>query len=98
MMTEYLEIINAIKTKTMRLHSVCQEQKETNNKLTEEIYILKKENNELKNEKDRILFKMETLKLSSTLNNAEGMKLDAKVQIDSLIREIDNCISLINKM
>jgi hypothetical protein len=95
----YQEIVDSIKAKTARLYSVYQHHKKLNHELTIENEKIKSENTELKAQINRLISEMETLKLTSTLNKQEGsIKEEAEGQINSLIREIDQCITLINRM
>ena len=94
----YREIIETIRAKIVRLNSAYQHQKHLNNELTEENSRLKHKNTELKNQVDGLINEMETLKLTSSFNKTDEMKKEAEGQIDNLIREIDNCITLINRM
>ncbi|MDA3909736.1 MAG: hypothetical protein PF448_00080 [Bacteroidales bacterium] len=95
----YQEIVESIKAKTARLHSVYQHHKKLNYELTNENEKIKSENTELKAQINRLISEMETLKLTSTLNRKEGrIKQEAEGQINNLIREVDQCITLINRM
>jgi len=95
----YQEIVESIKAKIARLHSAYQHHKKLNHELTIENKKIKLENTELKAQINRLNSEMETLKLTSTLNKKEGrIKDEAEGQINNLIREIDQCITLINRM
>ncbi|MEA1873812.1 MAG: hypothetical protein U9N51_05210 [Bacteroidota bacterium] len=95
----YQEIVESIKAKTARLYSVYQHHKKMNYELTIENKKIKFENTELKAQINRLNNEMETLILTSTLNRKEGkIKDEAEGQINNLIREIDQCITLINRM
>ncbi len=95
----YQEIVESIKDKTARLYSVYQHHKKINHELTKEIEKINTENTELKAQVNRLNDELETLKLTSTLKIKEGgVNEEAEGQVNSLIREIDQCITLINRM
>ncbi|MFW5805725.1 MAG: hypothetical protein ACOCVX_04265 [Bacteroidales bacterium] len=97
MTAEFREIISSIKEKTARLHAAYEEEKQKNYDLTNKIDVLETKNSELNNKIIKFSHELETIKLTNTLINKET-KDEAKGQINILIRDIDNCIALINKM
>lgn len=98
MSAEIIEIIVSVKEKITKLNAAYIEEKRKNYELTEKINTLATENNELNSKIKKISSELETIKLSKTLNYKEDVKEEAKGQINTLIREIDNCIALINKI
>ncbi|MFO7789180.1 MAG: hypothetical protein ACQES1_03770 [Bacteroidota bacterium] len=97
MTAELRDIIASVKDKTARLHAAYKEEKHKNYALTNKLKHLEQENTELNNKIKKLSYELETIKLTNTLNNKET-KEEAKGQINTLIRDIDNCIALINKM
>ncbi|MEA3448128.1 MAG: hypothetical protein U9Q98_06725 [Bacteroidota bacterium] len=97
MTAELREIITSIKDKTARLHAAYEKEKRKKYELTSKIQSLENENSELNEKIQKISQEFETIKLSKTLTNKET-KEETKGQINTLIRDIDNCIALINKM
>lgn len=99
MTAELREIIASIKDKTARLHAAYEKEKQKNDELTNKLKHVEKENTELNNKIKNLSYELETIKLTNTLTNKEKeTKEEAKGQINTLIRDIDNCIALINKM
>ncbi|MGC9330447.1 MAG: hypothetical protein ACP5DZ_01060 [Bacteroidales bacterium] len=97
MTAELQEIITSIKEKTARLHAAYENEKRKNYELTNKIQSLENKNSELNEKIQKLSVELETIKLSKTLTNKET-KEEAKGQINTLIRDIDNCVALINKM
>ncbi len=97
MTAELREIITSIKDKTARLHVAYEKEKQKNDELTQKIKTLEDRNTSLNKNIQKLSQELETIKLSKTLNNKET-KEETKGQINTLIRDIDNCIALINKM
>jgi uncharacterized coiled-coil DUF342 family protein len=91
------ELIAALKDKSARLHEAYRNEKRKNYELTKHINEVKEENSELNSNIEKLNEELETIKVSATFNNKERKK-EAKDEINTLIREIDNCIALINKM
>ncbi len=58
---------------------------------------LKTEIEQLKEDKKEIGTKFETLKLAKTIKMSSGDTQDAKIKINKIVREIDECIALMNK-
>jgi FtsZ-binding cell division protein ZapB len=98
MKADYHEIIESIKAKSARLYSAYQQQKKLNNELTNQNNTLKQENSELNSRILSLYDELETLKLTSSFNKNGEVRKEAEDQIDILIREIDFCISQINRM
>ncbi|MFP4662903.1 MAG: hypothetical protein ACLFM1_00590 [Bacteroidales bacterium] len=94
---ETRDIISSLRSKSARLYAAYNEEKNKNHELTERINSIKLENTELRKRIENLTYELETKKLTSTLNNRET-KEESKGQINTLIREIDNCIALINKI
>lgn len=61
---------------------------------------LKKKEEELKNkeeENESLIKKYESLKMAKTIAATSGDAHDAKIKINRLVREIDKCISLLDR-
>ncbi len=94
----YHDIIKNIKAKIVRLNESYQAQKRVNDELVQKNQSLTAENNELKHRLQCLNDEMEALKLTYSLHQTNGTSEEAKSQVDDLIREIDNCITLINRL
>jgi len=91
------ELIATLRDKAARLNSAYQNEKRKNHELTAQINEIKEEKSELSTKIVKLNGELETIKVSATFNNKER-KEEAKEEINTLIREIDSCIALINKM
>jgi peptidoglycan hydrolase CwlO-like protein len=65
--------------------------------LQNEVMDLQNKIGELEREKSDLCRKNEQLKIASQLTSGKGGSEDAKQKINFLVREIDNCIALLNK-
>jgi phage shock protein A len=94
-MTNALNLVISIEEKLLR---VIEEQKQLRKKTDEyqqEIQELKKINEEHKKTIRQLEDKINTIRITKTLENKEGA-VEAKERIAKLVREIDHCIGLLN--
>ncbi len=95
--------LSELKDKVRTLIAVTDRLKEENEQLFQDKQILISQN-KLKEEKIKDLLKeIENLKLASALASPETegnteAKHNAKIKINKMVREIDKCISLLNKL
>ncbi len=96
-MVEQKEFVDALKDKVKKLLARY-------NNLKSENAILKKETEELKiqlkNKESELEFlnnKYNKLKLAKSLLASADDSHDAKIKINRIVREIDNCIALLNR-
>ncbi len=68
-----------------------------NTKLKDELVDLTKQLNTKENENEDLIANYESLKMAKTIAASSGDAHDAKIKINRLVREIDKCISLLNK-
>ncbi|HOK37824.1 MAG: hypothetical protein WHW07_07895 [Bacteroidales bacterium] len=94
---EYNKLINRLNENIHRLILLYNESVEENKKIktelnnkTEKITLLERELSDLKT-------KYEKLKLAKTIEGTISETGDAKQKLNRIIREIDNCIALLNK-
>ena len=97
MNSAYLDITSNIRSKIERLNSAYQNEKQKNLALAKKINELNNENVELKEQVNGLFNEIKNLKLSLSLGNSNNKDL-AKGKLDNLIREVDQCITLINRM
>jgi hypothetical protein len=83
---------NIVRIKELHTNSIIEniKLKEEIKKLTVEIEQKEKENKQLEN-------KFESLKLAKIIATSSTDAHDAKIKLNRLVREIDRCISLLNK-
>ena len=97
MIVEIGSLILDLKKNIENLKNLNSETKLENNELKEEI---KKLNSKIKQKdeiSDELNKKYESLKLAKSIAVSSGDSHDAKIKINRLVREIDKCISLLNR-
>lgn len=96
-MTEYENIISALNTKASRMISVIEKLKAEKLELTTETEKLKEalKNREL--ECHDLNVRYENLKLAKVIQLSGNDLHDAKIKVNRIVREIDKCISLLNR-
>jgi hypothetical protein len=83
---------NILKIKDLHTNSIVE-----NNKLKEEIKRLTVEIEQKEKENKQIENKYESLKLAKIIAPSSTDSHDAKIKLNRIVREIDRCISLLNK-
>ncbi|MBN2893686.1 MAG: hypothetical protein JXL97_17585 [Bacteroidales bacterium] len=97
------ELIGLLKQRMGELITLFERTKEENINLFNENQKLIQQNNEKEEEIKKIQDKLETYKLSNAfIITSEGKdisekKHDAKIKINRIVKEIDQCIALLNK-
>lgn len=96
-MSEYESIISALNNKAEKMISVIEKLKAENSALKEE---LGQANKELKSKEldfHDLNVKYENLKLAKVIQLSGSDLHDAKIKVNRIVREIDKCISLLNR-
>lgn len=96
-MSEYESIISALNNKASRMISVIEKLKTENASLKKE---LEQANNTLKSKEldcHDLNVRYENLKLAKVIQLSGGDLHDAKIKVNRIVREIDKCISLLNR-
>ncbi len=96
-MSEYENIISALNSKANKMISVIEKLKTENLELKSE---LEKVNSGLKNKEldvHDLNVKYENLKLAKVIQLSGNDLHDAKIKVNRIVREIDKCISLLNR-
>jgi len=83
---------NILKIKDLHSNSILE-----NNKLKEEIKKLTVEIEQKDKENKQLENKYESLKLAKIIAPSSTDSHDAKIKLNRIVREIDRCISLLNK-
>ena len=90
-------IISKLKSNTLRLRNLYEKEKEAG-------YLHEKEKKELsakllqkEREIESLETKYNTLKLAKSISGENNDMQDAKIKVNSLVREIDKCIALLNR-
>lgn len=95
-MSHLLEIVDTIEVRINTLLKKQQSLKETCAQLEEEIKLLKKEQHTKQLEVRQWKEESENLKVVNAMLGSNEYKRETKLKINSLIREIDQCILNIN--
>ncbi len=90
-------IVEEVKANIERVIGICDELRGRNVSLKEANGLLEKTVNEQQGEIKELHRTIEMLKMAKSLAVADGKTTDAKLKINELVREIDKCISLLNK-
>ena len=97
MNSEYDELVNALKDKIFRLILLFEEEKRKNEVLSKDKNYFEVQLNEKKKIIDELNQKYENLKLGKMIENTGSDIHDARIKINRIVREVDQCIALLNK-
>lgn len=96
-MSELLKLVDSLEVKLNRVVTRLDEKEQINKQLLAELALkeddIKQQNEVLANWQD----KYEALKLTSSMLGSEDYKRETKLKINTLIREIDHCITQLSK-
>ena len=96
-MSELLKLVDSLEVKLQKVVSRLEEKEQINKQLLSELALkeenIKQQNNVLANWQD----KYEALKSTSSMLGSEDYKRETKLKINTLIREIDHCITQLSK-
>ena len=92
-MSELVEIVDSLENKISKLLHKLSLQSQANAKLEQELVALKDKLEETKKSRTDWEEKYESLKLASSMLGSDTNKTEAKLKINSLIRELDHCIA-----
>ena len=94
---EYDRLIAKLNSNIQKVILLYENERERNEKLSEELYRVN-ENFNIEVEKYKELEqKYNNLKLAKVMIGSESENKDAKLKLNKIIREIDNCIALLNR-
>ena len=90
-------VLNSIKEKVHTLMSNNSSLKEQNTQLETKVSELKNTLKQQKSEIENFNGKVKMLKMAKSLSGDSEKNTEMKLKINELVREIDKCISLLNK-
>ncbi|MDG3583444.1 MULTISPECIES: hypothetical protein [Galbibacter] len=96
-MSEIIEIVDSLENKIGQLLKKLKQQQEVNRQLKEELAVSKNENKDLALSVTQWEEKYESLKLANSMLGSNQSKTEAKLKINTLIREIDQCIAQLSE-
>lgn len=91
-MSELTEIVDNLENKISKILHRYEGLKQSYNNCQEELAAVKVENKKLEEEMENYLLQVQTLKAANALLGSNDFKKETKLKINSLIREIDQCI------
>ena len=94
---EYQIIIDELKNNINNIIALYKKQKEISSELTSEISILTNELQSYKEKFNETERKYNNLKTAKVIEGENTSSHEAKVKLNRIIREVDNCIALINR-
>ena len=97
MINDKEELIGTLKVNIQNLQHLFVKQKDAIKVLVVEKSELSKKLREKEVENESLEAKLNTLKLAKSLSGENNDMQDAKVKVGNLVREIDKCISLLNR-
>ncbi len=96
-MSEYESIISALNNKAEKMISVIEKLKAENSALKTEIEQVKDSLKSKELDCHDLNVKYENLKLAKVIQLSGSDLHDAKIKVNRIVREIDKCISLLNR-
>jgi uncharacterized protein (DUF3084 family) len=90
-------LLKELKANVQRLFQEYEQLKTENKSLTDKVTALYNEISQLKDEKNELSREKENIKLANQILSGKDRDGEAKRKINSLVREIDKCIALLNK-
>lgn len=91
-MSELAEIVDNLENRVSKLLHNYEALKQTQTAIQEELTSVKKENERLSEEINQSEKRVQTLKAANAMLGSNDYKKETKLKINSLIREIDQCI------
>ena len=92
-MSDLVEIVDSLENKISKLLHKLELLGQANYKMQEELTNLKNSRDEAMNTSAEWEEKYQSLKLANSMLGSETNKTEAKLKINTLIRELDQCIS-----
>jgi phage shock protein A len=92
-MSELVEIVDSLENKISKLLHKVELLNQAKGRLEEELIQIKQDHEATKKSVQEWEEKYETLKLANSMLGSETNKTEAKLKINTLIRELDHCIS-----
>ncbi len=96
-MSAMIELVDSLENKVSKLLHQLEVQQQLNQKLTEELRDSNRRNKELQSSIEEWEEKYRSLKLAKSMLGSNESKTEAKLKINTLIREIDTCIAQLSE-
>ncbi len=92
-MSELVEIVDSLENKISKLLHKLELLNQTNRKLEHELITIRNDQNTVRNSVVEWEEKYNSLKLANSMLGSNTNKTEAKLKINTLIRELDQCIA-----
>ncbi len=96
-MSELVEIVDSLENKISKLLHKLELLNQTNKKLEEELVSLKNDHDVTQNSVLEWEEKYKSLKLANSMLGSDTNKTEAKLKINTLVRELDYCIAQLSE-
>ena len=96
-MSQIEEIVDSLENKISKILHKQEVLKQTNQRLSEELQQYQQQVLSLQGEISSWAEKYESLKIANSMLGSDEDKRDTKLKINTLIREIDNCITQLSE-
>ena len=96
-MSAMIELVDSLENKVSKLLHQLEVQQQLNQKLTEELRDSNRRNKQLQTSIEEWEEKYRSLKLAKSMLGSNESKTEAKLKINTLIREIDLCIAQLSE-
>jgi chromosome segregation ATPase len=96
-MSQIEEIVDSLENKISKILHKQEVLKQTNQRLSEELQQYQQQVLSLQEEISSWAEKYESLKIANSMLGSDEDKRDTKLKINTLIREIDNCIAQLSE-
>ena len=96
-MSAMIELVDSLENKVSKLLHQLEIQRQLNRKLTEELRDSNGRNKQLQSTIEEWEDKYRSLKLAKSMLGSNESKTEAKLKINTLIREIDTCIAQLSE-
>lgn len=96
-MSQIEEIVDSLENKISKILHKQEVLKQTNQRLSEELQQYQQQVLSLQEEISSWAEKYESLKIANSILGSDEDKRDTKLKINTLIREIDNCITQLSE-
>lgn len=94
---EYNKLISSLNGNIQKLMELYKIEKNNSIKLSEEVDKLNNELNIYRDKHQEIERKYDNLKMARIIDGTTTDEREAKIKLNKIVREIDNCIALLNK-
>jgi chromosome segregation ATPase len=91
-MSNFTEIVDSLENRISKLLHKYEALRQTNHSIQEELTSVRKQNEQLAEEVKNSENRIQTLKASNALLGSKDYTKETKLKINSLIRDIDQCI------